>query len=658
MSARILIVDDEPDILQIFRSALIDEGYEVSCASNGAEALEIYGTKPFDLVITDMKMPRMDGLELLKRIKELDESSEVIILTGFATLDNAIEALKEDRAFDYLTKPLEGLDILYLTIRKALERRRLKNENKLLLKQLKEAKDELVRKVQEQDLLLDSVETMIWYLTDAETYGAVNEAAAKFLGMPKTDLTGKRLDEILSREQAAIHLAGNREVFNRHQQIRSDDWLKDGRGEAHLLTITKTPKLDDRGAVEYVVCSAHDITEHRQMQQELYRVQKLESLGVLAGGIAHDFNNFLGMILGYISLATLDIPAGNQAQESLIEAEKAVLQARDIARQLLSFSEAGTPTKQLIRLSPHVKEVVRFTLSGSNIKSEFYIDDDLWPIECDLTQVNQVVSNLTMNAREAMPEGGALEIYADNVNLPSSGKDPAELRKYVRISIKDQGLGISEESLGKIFDPFFSTKQRGSQKGMGLGLALVHSIVSKHNGRITVDSHLGVGTTFHIYLPVSQEQISTSPSAERVSSVPTGAGSILLMEDDDTLRTAVMTMLSRMGYEVTSCGNGIEAVGRYTESKRSGNPFDVVILDLTVQGGMGARETIEELRIIDPGVRAIVSSGYANDPVISNFKSYGFSGVLTKPCTIVELYEILQKTMPSKAIEAQQNPPI
>ncbi|MDY0040217.1 MAG: response regulator, partial [Desulforhabdus sp.] len=544
MSARILIVDDEPDILQIFRSALVEEGYEVSCASNGAEALKIYGTKPFDLVITDMKMPQMDGLELLKRIKDLDQSSEVIILTGFATLENAIEALKEDRAFDYLTKPLEGLDILYLTINKALERRRLKNENRLLFDQLKEARDELVKKVQEQDLLLDCVETMIWYLTDAETYGAVNEATAKFLGMTKSDLIGKRLAEVLSREQAEQHLAGNREVFKSHKQIRSDEWLKDYRGEARLLTITKTPKLNDQGAIEYVVCSAHDITEYRQMQQELYRVQKLESLGVLAGGIAHDFNNFLGMILGYISLAILDIPTGNQAQESLIEAEKAVLQARDIARQLLTFSEGGSPTKQLIWLSPHLKEVVRFTLSGSNIKSKFHIDDDLWPIECDLKQVEQVVSNLVMNAREAMPEGGTIEVFADNVNLPIAEIGPPQFRKYVRISIKDQGIGISEESLGKIFDPFFSTKQRGSQKGMGLGLALVHSIVNKHNGRITVDSQIGIGTTFHVYLPASQEQVAAPSRAEEAFTVQqTGAGSVLLMDDDDVLRTAVMSML-------------------------------------------------------------------------------------------------------------------
>ena len=589
MSAKILIVDDEQDILQIFSSALIEEGYEVSCASNGEDALEIFGTKSFDLVITDMKMPGMDGLELLKRIKELDESSEVIILTGFATLDNAIEALKEDGAFDYLTKPLEGLDILYLTINKALERRRLRSENELLLEQLKQAKEELSRKVQEQQLLLDSVETMIWYLTDAETYGAVNEAAARFVGMAKADLTGTRLAEILKREQAEIHLAGNREVFNKKRKIRSDVWLDDDRGEPHLLTITKTPKLNDQGGVDYVVCSAHDITERKQMeealrqsearyraivedqtelicrflpdgtltfvngafcryfgktqeeligqsfmplilekdrkiveqhlallgtertittyehraingygeirwqewssralfheqndvvefqsvgrdtterkqmQQELYRVQKLESLGILAGGIAHDFNNILGMILGYISLAALDIPSGNEARESLVEAERAVLQAREIAKQLLTFSEGGDPTKRLIWLSPHLKEVVRFTLSGSNIKSEFYIDDDLWPVECDLTQINQVVSNLTMNAREAMPEGGTVEIYAENINLPASEAKPADLRKYVRISIKDQGTGISEDSLGKIFDPFFSTKQRGSQ---------------------------------------------------------------------------------------------------------------------------------------------------------------------------------------------------
>lgn len=639
MSAKILIVDDEPDILLILHSILSesDGDYEITSASSGEEALQVFRRESFDLVVTDMKMPRMDGLELLQRIRELDESTEVIILTGFATIENAIAALKEDGAFDYLTKPLDSPEVLELTVNRALERRRLQRENRWLFEQVKRAKEQLSRTVQEQELLLDSVETLIWHLTDRETFGAVNEATAEFFGKTKENLTGTKLTESLGDTAAEVFAAGNTVVFKQKVKLRSDEWLQDAHGDHHLLSITRTPKLDPAGDVEYVVCSAHDITarkrteealrrsearyraivedqtelicrfkpdgtlsfvneaycrsfgktpdewigqsylsvisqedreivlqhnssldpanstatyEHRvfdsdgeirwqewtarglfedgtrlveiqavgrditerkRMQQELIKAQKLESLGVLAGGIAHDFNNLLAMMLGYISLAQLDVPDANPANARLAELEKAVDRARDLTKELLTFSEGGVPAKQRTHLSVTIREAVELTLRASRIQVSFHMPPDLWPVDCDPAQIGQVVANLTANARDAMPDGGTLAVYAENVTLPGQPADSTKNLKYVRISIKDQGSGISEEHLPKIFDPFFSTKERGAQKGMGLGLATVYSIVNKHGGYISVDSKIGFGTIFHVYLPISQGDQSAVP---------------------------------------------------------------------------------------------------------------------------------------------------
>jgi CheY-like chemotaxis protein len=382
------------------------------------------------------------------------------------------------------------------------------------------------------------------------------------------------------------------------------------------------------------------------MEQELQKIQKLESIGILAGGIAHDFNNILTAILGNISLAKMEANPKDEIYERLVEAEKASLQAKNLTQQLLTFSKGGAPIKKTESITEVIKDSAEFALRGSNVKCEFFIPNDIWPVEVDKGQISQVISNLIINADQAMPEGGIIKVRVENV-APVGAVRPcqpvAELPikdgKYVKIEIEDDGIGIPKEHLPKIFDPYFTTKQKGS----GLGLATSYSIIKRHDGYIAVESELGVGTTFYIYLPASSKQILTKKDAEE--RLILSKGRILVMDDEEVVRDVAGIMLKRIGYDVEFADDGAEALELYKKAEESGQPFDAVIVDLTIQGGMGGEQMIKKLLEIDPNVKAIVSSGYSTDAIMSNFKQYGFSGVVTKPYRIAELSETLYKVL-------------
>ncbi len=378
-----------------------------------------------------------------------------------------------------------------------------------------------------------------------------------------------------------------------------------------------------------------DITDRKKMEQELLKVDKLESVGVLAGGIAHDFNNILTGILGNISLARMYEEPG-KISERLAEAEKASFRARDLTQQLLTFSRGGVPIKKISSIATVLRNSTAFALSGSNVRCQFSLPDDLWSVEIDEGQINQVINNLIINADQALPEGGKIEVLAENVTVGAQDAFPLEDGEYVKLSIRDQGIGIPKEYLQKIFDPYFTTKQKGS----GLGLATSYSIISNHGGYIMAESQVGIGTTFYIYLPAFSEKILIEKKKGDGKPV-TGEGRILVVDDEELVRQFLHDMLTNIGYEIIAVADGVEAVNLYKEARESDYPFDAVIMDLTIPGGMGGKETIREFMKIDPGVRAIVSSGYSNDPIMANFKKYGFKGVIAKPYKIRELSEVL-----------------
>ncbi len=386
------------------------------------------------------------------------------------------------------------------------------------------------------------------------------------------------------------------------------------------------PILDEQQEVVLSVAQVRDITAKRQTEVELLKVEKLSSLAILAGGIAHDFNNILTGVLGNISLAMLALKEGESAvAPCLEEAEQATLRARDLVQQLLTFAKGGAPVKELASLADIIRESATFTCRGSQVRTEFDLAEDLWPAEVDTGQISQVIQNLIINAVQAMPSGGTVLVRGENVRLTAESGLPLAPGRYVKIVVQDYGTGIPPEHLAKIFDPYFSTKRKGS----GLGLATAYSIIANHDGYMTVESALGEGATFHLYLPGSQGEIrSRRKSAPEL--LP-GQGKILVMDDDVAVREVAGKILAHLGYEPEFARDGEEALAAYVRAREAGRPFAAVLMDLTIPGGMGGKETMQKLRQIAPEARAIVSSGYADDPIMTHYQKYGFRGVIKKP---------------------------
>ena len=404
-------------------------------------------------------------------------------------------------------------------------------------------------------------------------------------------------------------------------------------GETIWVRTLVTPVKSPDGKISGYVGTMEEISELRQARQDILKNQKIEALGVLAGGLAHDFNNILTIILGNVSLARLQLHDPEKVTKQLEKAENATARAKDLAQQLLTFARGGEPVKKIIEVAGLLKEAAGFALHGSNVRGEFALADDLWPVEADEGQLSQVIQNLVLNAVQAMPEGGSVTISAENAISPQ------EEKRFVKISVADTGSGISENHLQRIFDPYFTTKQQGS----GLGLATCHSIIRKHGGKIRATSTLGKGSTFHISLPASEQERVSEPSSRKA--VSHGSGRILVMDDEEDIRELTQIILEELGYTVETVENGTEAVDLYRQRKDEGTPFVAVILDLTIPGGDGGKDANEKLLKIDPDIKTIVSSGYSTDPVMANYRDYGFSSVLVKPYRSQEISKVLQELL-------------
>ena len=413
-------------------------------------------------------------------------------------------------------------------------------------------------------------------------------------------------------------------------------------GKERLISDSVSPIVDRKSSIVGTVLVFRDITEKRNIEEKLLKAEKIESLGVLAGGIAHDFNNLLNAIMGNIDLAAMDLDPGDRIHDSLLRAGKAVLRAKDLTQQLLTFSKGGAPIKKETSISELIRDSADFAIRGSNAKCGFDLPADLWKVEIDLGQMSQVINNIVLNSVHAMPEGGQIYIRAENIVIGYDGPDLKQ-GKYVKVIIKDTGSGIPQKHLPRIFEPYFTTKHAGS----GLGLATTYSIIKRHDGHIEVASDIGKGTIFSIFLPAFSGITALNPPPVEKPSKK-GRGRVLLMDDDDMVRTTTSEMLKRIGYEVVGSTEGNETLEKYKTARNSGEPFDAVILDLTIPGGMGGKETILELLEFDPGVRAIVSSGYSSDSIMASYLQYGFSGVLTKPYQTKDLSSVLQKVIISR----------
>jgi PAS domain S-box-containing protein len=382
----------------------------------------------------------------------------------------------------------------------------------------------------------------------------------------------------------------------------------------------------------------NDMTSHRKAEAELLKTKKIESIGILAGGIAHDFNNILTAIIGNLNLARMDITETHKSYELLEATEKAAWQARELTQQLLTFSKGGNPIMRVLPISRLLQDSAMSVLEGRNIRAEFNVAENLWEASIDEGQIAQVIHNLVLNSAESMTGGGVIKISADNFNCEGI-ECLIFAGNYIRIRIEDAGAGIKSSVISNIFDPFFTTKPSGT----GLGLSVSYSIIKKHGGNIRVSSVEGEGALFEIFLPASPKRNIQKEAAETRPDKP--GGKILLLDDEELILDISKKMLNRMGYEVVLSKDGEDAIFLYKEARESGSPFDCVIMDLTIPGGMGGKDAILILKEYDPEVKAVVSSGYSSDPVMSDYMKYGFSGVSEKPYSFEDLKKEIERVI-------------
>jgi len=481
-----------------------------------------------------------------------------------------------------------------------------------------------------------------------------NRRAASIHGFESPqELIGKSFFSLVSGEDRPRARAHCTALLD-EGQLGSDEFnLLKSDGTRFAGELTTSLVTDDDGIPLAAIIISRDVTARKRSYEYSRRLDKLESLSVLAGGVAHDFNNLLTAVITNLSMAKDDIRSGNDALESLREAAYAAKRARSLTRQLLTFAKGGAPIKRAASVAELLESTASFVLRGSNCRPEFKIPKDLWSAEIDQDQMSQVIENLVINASQAMASGGRIEIAARNVVLHEDDPErPSFLApgKYIAISIADTGAGIPERVISKIFDPYFTTKQDGS----GLGLAVAHTVVQRHGGHITVDSTLNVGTTFNILLPASEK---IGCASAKHSAVPIrGTGRVLVMDDDPLIQSSLKRMLTRLGYTVVVSPDGGDAIEKYRNSLANGQAFDAVIMDLTVPGAMGGRDAIQALRTLDPKVKAIVSSGYSTDEVMSDHERYGFDAVVSKPYDIDDMAVVLAELIDTepKALEAAQ----
>jgi PAS domain S-box-containing protein len=468
----------------------------------------------------------------------------------------------------------------------------------------------------------------------------INDEAVRLLGGTSAgDFIGKPILDIIHPD---YHEVGRQRIQDIYEKRRDAELLEEKfvRLDGEVIDVEVAARIvgyQGKPASQAVII---DITERKRIEEELQKVRKLESVGLLAGGIAHDFNNILTAIMGNITLSLLKSPRGSEVHALLKSAEKAVSRASDLTQQLLTFSKGGDPVKEDASIKELVMESANFVLRGSNVSCSCSFADGLLLLEVDKGQISQVIQNLILNAFQAMPEGGVVEVTVEKAVLKPGEVSLLAAGEYVKITLKDHGIGIDKRHLQKIFDPYFTTKKKGS----GLGLSIVYSIVKKHNGTITVESELGKGTVFNIYLPASEKKKTPQPDAREEEDLPgRGSGAVLIMDDDPEVRKTGTLMLESLGYAVTCVKNGKEALELYKKTKHVSHPFDVVIMDLTVPGGMGGEKAVKELTAFDPEAKVVVTSGYSNDPVMANYKKYGFSGMLPKPIVLEDLHKLLNQ---------------
>jgi two-component system cell cycle sensor histidine kinase/response regulator CckA len=644
---RILVVDDERRMRESIRRLLGGGGYEIAACAGGEEALRLIERQEYDLVLLDLVMPGLDGPAVLRRLRADRPELPVIVVSGRGSIDAAVAVLKEG-AYDYICKPFEAEE-LASRVGNALAQRRLRREKEKISRRLAESE-------QQYHYMVENSPDMIYTLDSEGKFSFVNDAFERLLGY--------RRDEIMGRHYSAVVVAGDlaksRYVFNerrtgrratcgaelhlkpgRHGQARRELKGSGGRFPVELNSQGIYERPAGAGEKHFLGTYgvARDIRDRKLLEAHLQQAEKMEAVGRLAGGIAHDFNNLLAAIVGNIALVKMTLPEADEAYRRLTEIEKAAFRARDLTRQLITFAQGGVPVKEPGPLAEIVEEAATFVLRGSNVRGLYAFPQDLWSVRLDAGQISQVVQNLVINADQAMPDGGIVRVRAENVTVTEAYHLPLQPGRYVRVSVRDQGMGIDGKHLQKIFDPFFTTKRDGT----GLGLSTAYSIMKAHGGYLDVEAPPGGGAAFFFYLPAESGPASERP--RKRETLQRGSGRVLVMDDDEELLTVYTRVLRRLGYSPVVVHDGGEALAAYREARAAGAPFDCVILDLTIPGGMGGKATMAELLRLDPGARGILASGYAGGNLRAEYGRFGFQAFVEKPFDICGLSEVLRRTL-------------
>ncbi len=765
----VLIADDEATLCGLIKTALEQESdeYAISTAHSGTQALSRMAEREYDVLVTDIRMPDMDGIQLMRRATEMRPDLQTIVITGHGDLDNAVEAMRAG-AGNYFRKPIDS-EMLHLAVLRAYEKRRLTrrlrvsearfrnaffhaaagtailrrdgrflqinkgiceilgySEGQLLelnvtdvihpedvdaglrnfqrltsgeidhfhmdkryrhrdggvrwgrtsvsvirdceshsdcmvvhVSDITETKRAQMRFRRERDLLHRVMETSPVGIVVVDRRGRItysNSYAQNLFALSADELGERTFDDPRwgitdpegnpmppeDRPFRRVTTTG-RAVHGAGLSVETAD------GRRRRLQINASPIQDAEGHPDGMVAAIEDVTVRKRVEEELLKVQKLESVATLAGGIAHDFNNLLMIIMGNISLAQDYADHQGELYQLLVESERACQRATEVTGRFITFSRGGGNVQKVMAVDGVVRDAANLACAGANIRPRFRFPDDLWRVRIDIRQFQQAVINVVNNAREAMPAGGEVEIRAEN-HRRESGRDHLPLKSgdYVRISVVDSGSGIAEEHLGKIFDPYFTTKAKGAEKGVGMGLATTFSVLKSHGGYVEAVSRPGAGAAVHLYLPAAEEA-APEPADVGEAAAPEGEKRrrhALVMDDEKTIQILVRQMLRRLGYQATLTEDGGEAVNAYRDAQKKGGGYDLVILDLTVPGGMGGREALARIRELDPDVTAVVSSGYATDPIMAEFKRYGFSAAMVKPYSLRELRETLEGLFP------------
>lgn len=546
-------------------------------------------------------------------------------------IDNLKELMQEDPSLtDFFTNYNEKV---------MSEQKREKEQILSTLAELRKAEEELRESEERFRATFEQAAVGIAHVAPDGRWLRVNQKICDIVGYTREELLKITFQDITHPDDLNTDLEFVRKMLAgeiKTYSLEKRYFRKDG--TIVWIDLTVALVREASGVPKYFISVVEDIMNRkiaeetiRKYNEEFEKVQRIESIGLLAGGIAHDFNNLLTSILGNINLARADADPKSKTYMRLENAESALIKATGLTQQLLTFSKGGEPVKKVSSISKLLKDSVSFALSGSKSRCEFSIPDHLWPVYVDEGQINQVFNNLIINADQAMPNGGLIQISCENVVVLKGEIVPLTEGKYVKVSIKDNGVGIPVPYLDKIFDPYFTTKE----KGKGLGLATSFSIVRKHGGHIRAESMPGAGAAFYVYLTAMSE--ASYPDNESVGGIFTGKGKILIMDDEEDVRFVAREMLETLGYDVETACDGEEAIESYKMARDADRPFDLVIMDLTISGRMGGKEAIKRLKEISPSVKAIVSSGYANDPIIANYKDYGFMSILPKPYTLENL---------------------